>query len=236
MPTRVCPLSLQGRAHLTEAGLCGCLSQAAGLPAVLPDLALQLGAPGDHGRVAVAGQLGMADQVAELTQLGEDGRRLRVGGRTHRPDPERLRPGPFQPGEHQRRGFPVQRQPQASVGQVRAERGGAGLQVDAAEPTAPGLHHGQARPELGQRRPGPPFPLRQLGPDQSAQQADGQRHLRSASAHRREPSPGFIRTPGREQSAGREQLGHVRVVGQPAAAQPLGQQQRLGSDGRPAAP
>ena len=38
--------------------------------------------------------------------------------------------------------------------------------------------------------------------------------------------------PGREQSAGRDQLGHVRVVGQPAVAQPFGQHQRFGGDGR----
>ena len=116
MLTRLCPLLLQGGAHLAEAGLGGRLAAAAGLPVVLPDLALQLGLPGDHGRVPFAAQLGLADQVAELTQLGQDGRRLRVGGRAHRPDPERLRAGAFQPGEHQRRRLPVQRQPQARGG------------------------------------------------------------------------------------------------------------------------
>ena len=79
MATRLAAL-LQARAHLAEAGLRRRITQAAGSPAVLPDLPLQLGAPGDGGGVAYAIQFGIADQVAELTQFGQDRRCFRVGG------------------------------------------------------------------------------------------------------------------------------------------------------------
>jgi hypothetical protein len=107
---------------------------------VFPDLTLQLGLPADHARVAAAGQFGLPEQQAELAQLGQDGRGLRVGGRAHRPDPERLRPGQFQPGEDHRRRSALQRHAQAGCGQIDAEGGGAGPQVDAAEPVAARRH------------------------------------------------------------------------------------------------
>ena len=211
------------------------ITQAAGSPAVLPDLALQLGAPGDGGGVAYAIQFGIADQVAELTEFGQDRRCFRVGGRAHRPDPERLRTGTFQPGEHQGRRPAVQRQPQAGRGQIRAEGGRSGLQVDAAEPGPVGMHRRQARPQLGQRRPRPLFQLGQLGGDQPPQQDDVQRHRQPAAAHHRDPPFRLAGTSGREQRTGRDQLGQVRVVAQSAVAQLCGEPQRLGRDGRRAA-
>jgi hypothetical protein len=221
----------QGRAHLADAGLRGRLALAAGQPAVLPDLPLQLGVdlplqlgvPRDHGRVPAPAQLGVTDQVAKLAQLGQDRRGLRVRRRAHRPGPERLRAGAFQPGKHQRGRSPVQSHPQPRCCEIRAERGGAGLQVDAAEPAAPGLHQRQPGAELGQRRSRAPFQLRQLSPGQPAQQGHGERHRRPAASHDRDVPPRLVRAPGREQRPGGEQLRQVRVDDQPAAAQPFGE-------------
>src|SRR6202022_2818518 len=64
------PALAEGRGHLAEAGLGAGLAVTVGLPAVLPEPALQLGPPGDAGRVAAAVQLSAPDQVAELAQLG----------------------------------------------------------------------------------------------------------------------------------------------------------------------
>ena len=158
--------------------------------------------------------------MAELTQFGQRGGRLRVCRRPHRPDQEGLRPGAFQPGEHQRRGTPVERQPQAGRGQFRAEGGGAGPQVQAAEPATPGPDHRQAGPELSKRRPWPPFPLGKLGPGQPPQQPSRQRLRRPMVRPGGEPLPSLCQVPGRDQRPGREQFGQVRVVIQPAAAQP----------------
>jgi hypothetical protein len=44
----------QAGAHLAQAGLRGGPAQAAGLPAVLSDRALEFGMPADRGRVAIA--------------------------------------------------------------------------------------------------------------------------------------------------------------------------------------
>ena len=225
---RLAALGQRGRDR-GRAGQRDHLAQPAGPPAALPDLALQFGPAGQVGRVGpVAAELGRPDQEAELAQLGQHRRRLRVRRRPHRMDPERLRPRAFQPREHVPGRAAAEGQPQAIAGQLGAQRRRPGLQVEAAELTATGVQGGQPGPEFGQRRAGPSVGRGQLGPREPPQQHHLERP--AASAGRGQAAHRVVAAAGDGEGAGRQQLGLLGVLRQPVRAQPAGQLLRLDPD------